>query len=167
MLPEANRYNGVFEGNGHVIRNMRIDGGNTRWDFVGLFRGLGAAGVVRNVGLVDVDVTVHDTSIQTGALAGVAYGRIASSYVAGGSVAGGQGTGGLVGELAAGTVVASYTDVSVDSPNSPLGGLAGRGLRHGHSERQLHAGDAAKERFPGRRSGRGSWNFRRDSVELL
>ncbi len=30
-LPDENRYNTVFEGNGHVIRNMRIDGGNGAW----------------------------------------------------------------------------------------------------------------------------------------
>ena len=124
-LPEAERYNAVLEGNGYVIENMTIASGN-RWDFVGLFRALGEAGVIRNVGLVDVDVRVPANSVLTGALAGIAYGRIASSYVAGGRVHGGWGIGGLAGELAAATVVASYADVSVDSPNRPLGGLAGR-----------------------------------------
>ena len=127
VLPEANRYHGTFEGNGYVIENMRISGGSNRWDFVGLFRGLGAASVVRNVGLVDVNVEVHDTSVQTGALAGVAYGRIASSYVVGGEVHGGWGIGGLVGTLdGSGIIIASYADVLVDSLNRPLGGLAGR-----------------------------------------
>ena len=127
VLPEANRYHGTFEGNGYVIENMRIAGGSNRWDFVGLFRGLGAASVVRNVGLVDVSVTVDETSIQTGALAGVASGRIASSYVVGGEVHGGWGIGGLVGTLdGSGIIIASYADVLVDSLNRPLGGLAGR-----------------------------------------
>ncbi len=127
LLPDENRYNGTFEGHGYVIENMRIVGGSNRWDFVGLFRGLGAASVVRNVGLVDVSVTVDETSIQTGALAGVASGRIASSYVVGGEVHGGWGIGGLVGTLdGSGIIIASYADVLVDSLNRPLGGLAGR-----------------------------------------
>ncbi len=130
-LTDENRYHGTFEGNGHVIENMRIDdrvnGVSTRWDFVGLFRGLGVAGVVRNVGLVNVNVSVHPGSVQTGALAGVAYGRIVSSYVAGGAVHGGWGIGGLVGELGgSGIIIASYVDdVLVDTQNRPLGGLVG------------------------------------------
>ena len=82
-------------------------------------------------GLVDVNVEVPASSVQTGALAGVAYGRIASSYVAGRSVTGGWGVGGLVGALtgATGTVVASYTNVSVSAatfpPHRAKGGLIG------------------------------------------
>ena len=58
-------------------------------------------------------------------MAGYSYGRIASSYVAGGSVVGGRGVGGLTGRLNAGTVVASYSDVSVNAGDRPMGGLAG------------------------------------------
>ena len=124
--PAEIRYNATFEGNGHVIRNMRVGDGNAVWDFAGLFRALGADGIIRNVGLVDVDVRVSSTnSVQTGALAGVSYGRIAASYATSGSVVGGRGVGGLVGRLNAGTVVASYADVSVNAGNRPLGGLTG------------------------------------------
>ncbi len=130
ILPDGNHYNRVFEGNGHVISNMSIDGGNSDWDFVGLFRGLGAASVVRNVGLVDVNVSLHTGSFSfyTGALAGTAHGRIASSYVAGGTVSGGFYTGSLVGDLRArGIIIASYTNVSIPRATSqPLGGLVGR-----------------------------------------
>ncbi len=125
-FPDENRYNGVFEGNGHVIRNMRIDGGNRAWEYVGLFRFLGADSIVRNVGLVDVYVRVDVESFRTGALAGDAHGRIASSYVVGGTVVGGFQTGSLVGSVGgSGIIIASYANVLVDSMSRLLGALAG------------------------------------------
>ena len=129
VLPEEHRYNAVFEGNGYVIRNMRMVYGNilttSRYDFVGLFRALGGDGVIRNVGLANVNVSVSQNSIQTGALAGANYGgKVAACYVAGGRIHGTWGVGGLVSGNAGGTIIASYTDVTVSVGASGAGGLA-------------------------------------------
>ena len=48
--PAAILYNAMFEGNGHVISNMRVAGDSDPWDFVGLFRALGDGGVIRKRG---------------------------------------------------------------------------------------------------------------------
>ena len=123
-LPEEYLYKGVFEGNGHVISNMIVVGTASPWQFVGLFQGLGAGGVIRNVGLEDVNVALHPSSIQTGGLAGVNYGgKVAACWVKG-RVVGGWGVGGLVAGNE-GTIIASYTDVDLYVGASPGGGLVG------------------------------------------
>ena len=98
-VPESIHYNAVFDGNGHVIRNMRIERG-TRHDYVGLFGVLGSVGVIRSVGMVGVSVSA--TSVGVGALAGVVYGKIAASYAVSGTVSGSWAVGGLVGEMEGG-----------------------------------------------------------------
>ena len=135
--PSSVRYNAVFEGNGHVLRGLRVNGLGARWHFVGLFSALGAAGVIRNVGLVDVDVSAGfgriafegDRSGWMGALAGMNYGKVAASYAVGGTVHGDWCVGGLVGGNR-GTIIASYANVTVESHGSETlstlnsGGLA-------------------------------------------
>ena len=130
VLPEGHRYNAVFDGNGHVIGNMSVASGD-RWDYVGLFRALGAGGVIRNVGMVNVNVGVNLSSILTGALAGANYGgKVATSYVKGGTVRGGYTVGGLVGGNG-GTIIASYTDVAVRLGGTDAGGLVGNNASDG------------------------------------
>ena len=112
-------FNTVLEGNGHTIANLTI---NRTQNIAGLFGRVGAAGVVRNLGLIAPNVTVVGNTV--GALAGNNSGAIYASYVAGGNVRGGWGTGGLVGYLV-GTVTASYTYVAVSNTSHALGGLVG------------------------------------------
>ena len=113
-------YTGVFEGNGYVISNMEI-APDSRLDNVGLFGILGAGGIIRNIGLRDVDVDVSTGSILAGGLAGINRGKIAVSYVIGGRVRTGFGAGGLAGSNE-GTVVASYADVAAHGKNSGSSG---------------------------------------------
>ena len=126
-MPDENRYHGTFEGNGHVIRNMRIDGGNGIWEYVVCSAAWAPAVSCATWGLVDVYVRVGRRSRLTGALAGETYGRIASSYVVGGTVvSGGYLTGSLVGSVAeSGIIIASYANVLVDNSILLLGALAG------------------------------------------
>ena len=109
--PASQRYSAVFEGNGYIIRNLHM---NVPFWYTGLFRALGDGGVIRNVGLVNVDVSAP---INVGALVGPNFGKVAACYVVGGTVTGvhpsfGGSAGGLAGSNG-GTIVASYANVTV------------------------------------------------------
>ena len=128
----GDRYEATFDGNGHVIRNLKIRlTGGGRYDHVGMFGGVGVSGKIRSTGLVNVDITVAGNSENTGGLVGTNYGRIASSYVSG-SVRAGWHAGGLVGRMRGdGVLIASYADVSVTVGGNAVGGLVGS--MHGSS----------------------------------
>ena len=117
----AERYNGVFKGNGHTISNLFIN--RTSTDGVGLFGATGTDSEVRRVGLESVNVTGKD---HTGGLAGNAFGDIRSSYTTG-SVSGGGVVGGLVGYHygADKIIVTSYSNAAVTASGDQVGGLVG------------------------------------------
>ena len=117
-------YTGIFEGNGHTISNLFID--RDLNSNVGLFRAV-SGGEIRNVGLVNANVSSTADRIST--LAGYAEGgaQIVNVYATG-QVSGRSGVGGLVGTLNASgaQITASYADVSVTGSGDYAGGLVGR-----------------------------------------
>ena len=163
----------TFDGNGHTISNLFIDGGDD--DVVGLFGRIGGQSTIRNVGLLDVDVTADN---EVGGLVGRSYGYIRYSYVTGSvegddkigglvgrhrtsssnttdgifaswssaDVTGEQDVGGLAGEFRQGNIVASYATgtVTADNNNDRRGGLVGRLERNG----DIHSSYATGEVLP-------------------
>ncbi len=117
-MPDSVRYNAVFEGNGHTIANLFIKSDTT--DFYGVFGVIGTSGAVRNLGVVDVNIS--GTSWTIGALAGRNDGAITNSYATG-SITGAGGIGGLVGMLT-GSIADSYASATVAAGDS-AGGLVG------------------------------------------
>ena len=125
-------YSATFEGNGNTVSGLFI---NKAGSDAGLFHTIAATGKVRNLGLLDVDVTAH---AEVGALAGNNSGRITASYSTGrvrGSSGAGQevrNAGGLVGlNIGAGAKIhASYSSASVTLATTGAihsgGGLVGR-----------------------------------------
>ncbi|MFC4597408.1 S-layer homology domain-containing protein [Cohnella hongkongensis] len=86
-------FTGTFNGNGHTISHLRIA---ETLASVGLF-GSVRDGTIRNVGLINVDVTGNGASSQVGGLVGYLDGStVANSYVTG-TVRGADYVGGLVG----------------------------------------------------------------------
>ena len=78
-------YNAMFEGNGHTISNLYINGSANMTE-VGLFGRLGDGSEVRRLGLVDADVNYYLMYVvggSAGALAGRNDGRIVACYVTG------------------------------------------------------------------------------------
>ena len=110
-------YMATFEGNGHVICNLYIDRPDR--DNVGLFGYVTSksGGVLRNVGLEEVDVLGQ---AKVGALLGFGY-LVYASYATG-RVRGYNRVGGLAG--VAGRITASYTNTTVVA-NQTVGGLLG------------------------------------------
>ncbi len=143
---EGTPFSGVFDGDDHVVRNLRIQGEN----YVGLFGYLADSAVVRDVGVENV--TIQSTGDCVGGLAGHNQAALANCYSTGlimgrGSVGGLVGlncydgslfrchcvstvtgicnTGGLVGENAfAGSVSTCYSTGMVTGTHS-VGGLVG------------------------------------------
>ena len=118
-------FTGSFDGNGHVIRNLRINRGEE--DHVGLFGQVGGGGSIVSLGLEDLEVT---GSLQVGGLVGENHAAVSGSYATG-SVTGNREVGGLVGSMSrAGTVSGSYATGSVTG-TSNVGGLVGAMFRSG------------------------------------
>ncbi len=120
-------YTATFEGNYHSISHLFIN----ESDRIGLFGHL-AGGEIRNVGLLDVNITA--SSVDNGTL--VAYNGACTSPVAGGGTitnsyatgtlncGGGSKCGGLVGSNT-GTVRTSWANVAVTNTGNDNGGLIG------------------------------------------
>ena len=114
----------TFEGNGHTIANLYIN--RPRWStdsgFNGLFRATASSAAIRNLGLVNVNVTISVFRNVAGGLVGANAGTIQACYATGrGS---GGFTGGLVGTNT-GTITASYAAVRVIGDTYNAGGLVG------------------------------------------
>ena len=108
-------FSGVFDGGGHVISNLTIEGGS----YLGLF-GILSSGDIKNVAVVDVNIIGSGSYV--GGLAGESSGSIATSYSSG-SVRGSEGVGGLVG-LNDGGVTACHSAGTV-AGEFCVGGLLG------------------------------------------
>ena len=118
-----NRYQATFEGNGHVVKNLFIHRKGTT-NYTGLFAYTGASGAIRNVGVVDAQVT---GSFWVGTLAGGNEADVENAYATG-RVSGKLGVGGLFGGAQYAEIKASYADVVVKGTSSQVGGLTGAAL---------------------------------------
>jgi hypothetical protein len=114
---DGREFTGVFDGNGHTISHLTIEGVS----YLGLFGQSGSGAEISNLGLEVVNV--NGTGSFVGGLVGQNQGRIASSYSTG-SVSG-TGSGGLVGGNS-GNITACYS-------NGTVSGTSGGGLVGGNS----------------------------------
>jgi hypothetical protein len=107
---------GTFDGKGHSVRNLRIEGGG----MPGLFGIIDRNAEVRNLGLVDIRVAGGGS---TGGLAMQNTGRVVNCYCTGTVTGRGGPTGGLV-AWNEGTVTNSYSTAAVTGSVN-VGGLVG------------------------------------------
>ena len=120
---ENTAFTAAFDGNEHTIRNLFI---NRETTFsVGLFGQLASPSVLRNVGVIDVDVT--GGKLVVGGLVGSisSGGSITDSYVTGRVVGMHNIVGGLAGANNSGSITASYFTGYVKGEGTAVGGLAG------------------------------------------
>ncbi|PUE25458.1 hypothetical protein B9Z39_12735, partial [Limnohabitans sp. JirII-29] len=122
-------FTGYFAGLGHTITGLTVNRSNN----VGLFHTVGAAGVIRDVGLFSGAATATTTafSANAGGLVGYNYGSISNAYNTGSvtvtnlSASNSNYTGGLVG-YNSGSITNSYASGNVSSNGSYIGGLVGK-----------------------------------------
>ena len=113
-------FKGVFDGNGHTIKNLTINRPDE--DYIGLFGSISSGAEIKNLGLTDVDVIGND---YVGGLVGFgAYSSQVSNCFVTGSVTGVFMVGGICGWLAFASTTNSYADVSVKG-DSNVGGIVG------------------------------------------
>jgi len=92
----ANRFTGVFDGNGYRIINMGFNKSGTYIEHIALFGYVFFEGIIRNVTLIDVNVRVYGEN--GGTLVGSNYGNVENCGVVGGQFTGdGDNMGGLIG----------------------------------------------------------------------
>ncbi len=111
-------FTGVFDGNGHQIRHLTVESGRG-----GLFGGLGTGAEVRNLGIVDGNMSGSVPGL--GGLAGWNAGMVSHCYNSG-VVRGYYCVGGLVGMNNDGTVIDCHNTSTVYG-DSDVGGLVGYG----------------------------------------
>lgn len=110
-------FSGTFNGNGHVIKNLKISGEK----YVGLFGALTELGQIYGLGIVDANVTA--TGKTVGMLVGYCDGSISNCFCVG-RIRGQSSVGGLVGDFHGGKVVNCYSCGSVQGERL-IGGLVG------------------------------------------
>jgi len=107
-------FTGSFDGQGYKINNLYINRPDE--ELVGLFGYVGEGGVVKNLGVVNANVTGD----PVGGLAAENHGTVSSSYF-NGNVIGEDSVGGLVG-FNTGTISDSYSTGSVTGVDDGIGG---------------------------------------------
>lgn len=113
------RFTGVFDGDFHVISELYINRSVERQ--IGLFGFIGAGGVIKNMGLANVDIR---GDWYVGGLVGINHGHVIDSYSQGVVVGYGYDVGGLVG-LNYGRVEKCYSSAEVHGSGARVGGLIG------------------------------------------
>ena len=117
-----NAFTGVFDGNGKTISNFRYTSVDEL--IVGLFGYVNSPAVIKNLGVIDPNVSAGAESWGVGSLVGwLEYGTIIDCYVEGGSVSGDGDVGGLVG-FSQDTITDCHAICNISS-NSGGGGLVG------------------------------------------
>ncbi len=143
FLADSSKFNGVLDGNGHVIDHLYM-----RWNYTtapantspALFTLVDAGAVVQNIGLTNVDISSTVSNNGSGPFAYWLSGTLQRAFATGTvhlNVDSGQGIpGGLVSSVTGGAIIDSYSTVNVSfTATGPVagidvevGGLAGRVL---------------------------------------
>ena len=126
----SNQFNGMFDGNGHVINNLSR---STAIDTMGLFGVISETGTVKNLTLTGTNVTGGS---KTGSIAGENYGMV-SNCNSGGSLKGSEYVGGIAG-LNVGSVLDCSNSATVEGSSMKIGGIVGHSA--GKTSRCLNIG---------------------------
>ena len=120
----SNYYTGTFDGDGHTISGMKVNitSGAANDIYAGLFGCAYAGSVIKNVGLINSDVTVNGSQyVYAGGIAGYQYGSIYDSYAICDVTATGNYSiyaGGLVGYKSTGAIQRIYASGAVNVTNT-------------------------------------------------
>ncbi|MBN1972325.1 MAG: hypothetical protein JW787_01700 [Sedimentisphaerales bacterium] len=116
---QGSPFAGIFDGNGHTISNLTITNGS----YTGLFGQLMSGAMIKNLGLVDINITNSDSYV--GSLAGCNYGTVFQCCSTGSVTGTGDRVGGLVG-YNYGNMTGCCSTSSVSTAGYCAGGLTGQ-----------------------------------------
>ena len=114
---QGGRFTGLFDGNGHVISHLTVTGE----DYLGLFGELASDAKIKNLGVVDIDITGND---KIGGLVGYNLASDITRCYSTGTVRGNSDVGGLAGYTQGGNITCSFSTTEV-SGSLYVGGLVG------------------------------------------
>ncbi|HML73184.1 MAG TPA: DNRLRE domain-containing protein [Anaerohalosphaeraceae bacterium] len=117
---QGDAFTGVFDGNGHKITGITINGGMLR-DYIGLFGYIGTGGEVKNLGIEGCFINGDN---YVGGIAGANLGDLSNCYTSG-FVNGDFTVGGLVGWNESGGIDQCYSTSNVTAQSDDGGGLVG------------------------------------------
>ena len=126
-------FKGVFDGDGHVVRNLTINTDGESIDYLGLFgHAMGPVhyypgrpdSVIKNLGLANVDIDGGDDSNYVGGILGRAEAVDMTNCYVIGSASGGYGVGVLAGVVSESNMANCYAIGNVSGDRS-VGGLIG------------------------------------------
>ena len=119
-LTKVGAWNGTFNGNGHKISNLKINGSGRSY---GMFSELGNSGVIKNLALENCTMTSNEW--YTGGFVGECKGRIEQCSFSG-SVSCANAAGGFAGHLVDGGLIQDcYNLGTVTATNQVSGGIVG------------------------------------------
>lgn len=113
-------FGGTFDGNNLTISHMTIEGER----YLGLFGRLESCAVVKDLGVVDVNITGSGECI--GGLMGYNWSSSLIRCYSTGRISGYRSVGGLVGSNYKGRILNSYTSSTVNGTGGDVGGLVGK-----------------------------------------
>lgn len=128
----TNRFKGVFDGNGHELKNLYIQ---ENLDYLGLFGVIGSEATVKNLAIVSGGIWGRN---QIGNFAGLNAGKLIHCYNMSEIVTGGENVGGLVGRND-GIIKYAYNVGIIYKSTDYAGGIAG--LNTGVIDSVYNAGD--------------------------
>ncbi|WP_069998543.1 S-layer homology domain-containing protein [Cellulosilyticum sp. I15G10I2] len=111
---------GEFNGNNHSITGLHINRDKNKQGFFG---GIGAGGIVKNLGVVNANITGLGS---VGSVAGVVEGAVENCYSIGGITSGDIYIGGIVGLIEENGAVKKCYSTGAVSGGSYIGGVAGK-----------------------------------------
>ena len=122
----GNIFKGSLDGQGHTVSGLYI---NSSADYLGLFGFIDEGGIIKNLGLAEVDITAGKDSAAGGLAGRVGSGRrdepggrVENCFVTG-KISGGVAAGGICGYFF-GTISNCYSTATVTSAGSLIGGIA-------------------------------------------
>jgi hypothetical protein len=117
-IGDMGQFTGVFDGNGHVLRNVVIN--HPSENYVGLFS-INFGGCIKMLGIVNANIQGRG---DVGGLCGMNRGTISDCYTTGTVSGKDYGAGGLVGWNFEGTIISCYSTATVKG-DYYVGGLCG------------------------------------------
>ena len=128
---EDTPFSGVFDGNGHAVKNLKISKSFATYNniYVGMFGYLASYAKVKNLTLYDCDITAENAKasfssefLYTGAIAGNNSGNISDCHVTG-TLDGDEVFGGIVGQNKG--IITNCTSAVVINSQHRAGGIVG------------------------------------------
>ena len=119
----SNSFRGTFDGNGHKVSNLKIDRENADDDCQGLFGHTATGSIIKNVGVVDVNINVKT---RAGAIVGSNGSDITNCYATG-TITGNDYLGGLTAtwNRSGFKIDNCYSTCDIKAAGSSSGGLVG------------------------------------------